>query len=297
MRTISVFLSLLNHPVNKNNKLKTIIRIFWWKINQIFLHIPAVIEIEKGIYCYCTPFSSYGGLVVYNKLPEYPEMRFMLKNLNHGDTFFDVGANMGIYTLLAASKIRSKTIYSFEPIPRVLNQLRMNLSLNNLLENVKVIEKVVSDKNGYEKFLVQDITEYSHITYHKSRKGITIPSITLDNYCKKQGIENINLIKIDVEGAEFKVLKGMRKLLKNHQVSKLIVELAGNSIKYDIDHQDIVNYLNKFDYQTFKLNERLQLTEVDQVSNSETFYLIALLREEVKLVKKRLNYKLNHWLP
>lgn len=293
MRTISVFLSLLNHPTNKNNKLKTILRIFWWKINQIFLQIPVVIEIEKGIYCYCTPFSSYGGLVVYSKLPEYPEMSFMLKTLNEDDTFFDIGANMGMYTLLAASKIKSKTIYSFEPTSRVLNQLRMNLKLNNLLGQVKVIEKVVSDKNGYEKFLVQDISEYSHITYHKSRKGIIIPSITLDSFCKKGDVKNIDLIKIDVEGAEYKVLKGMNQILKNHRVSKLIVELGGNSIQFGINHQDIVNYLKKFGYLTFKINNNLELIAIDRVSNDETFYLIALLKDELKTVKKRLGAKNN----
>lgn len=293
MRTVSVLLSLLNHPTNKNNKLKTILRIVWWKINQLFLQIPAVIEIEKGIYCYCPPFSSYGGLVVYSKLPEYPEMSFMLKTLNDDDTFFDIGANMGMYTLLAASKIKSKTIYSFEPIPRVLNQLRMNLNLNNLLGQVKVIEKVVSDKNGYEKFLVQDISEYSHITYHKSRKGTILPSITLDSFCKKENVKNIDLIKIDVEGAEYKVLKGMNQILKNHRVSKLIVELGGNSVQFGINHQDIVNYLKKFEYLTFKINNNLELIAIDRVSNDETFYLIALLKDELKTVKKKLGSKSN----
>src|SRR3989344_3811026 len=133
---------ILRHPFNKNKKLKTLLRIFWWKINQTFFKFPVVVELIPGLKCICYPVDSdYGTLVVYQKFPEYGEMNFLLDNLKDNDTFIDVGANIGVFSLLASSKIKKGKVFAFEPSPKILAQLYANIALNQKTDRILVAEK------------------------------------------------------------------------------------------------------------------------------------------------------------
>lgn len=269
---------ILSHPLNRHHKLRAFGRVLWWKINQLFFKVPAVVTFySNGMKCICYPNSSYGGMVIYNNLPEYPEMLFLEKNLKNDSIFIDVGANIGVYSIIAASKIKKGRVYAFEPIPNTVAILKQNIYLNNISDQVTIIEKVASDKSGKEKFNIQDISEVSHISTKDDKSQNTlIPSIRLDDFCKERNIRYIDVLKIDVEGAEMKVLKGVELYLKMNKIRILIIELNVNNSLYGSSSNEILNYLKRFNYKTYKITEDLKLEVVRKLIQDETVNIIAI---------------------
>ena len=272
------FFRILNHPLNRKHKVKAAGRVLWWKVNQLFFHLPAVVTLHNSKMKFiCSPTSSFGSLVVYCNLPEYPEMKFLEKKLKPNSVFIDVGANIGVYTLLAAAKIKKGRIYSFEPIPAVVDILYQNIRTNNLVDRVTIVEKVASDQTGQEKFVTQEISEYSHISPDQTSKSNIISSVKLDDFCKLEKIDFIDVIKIDVEGAEMKVLKGLEKYLRLGKVRNLILELNKRNSFYGTSSNQIVDYLKKLNFRVYKLDERINLEEIEHINEDKTLNVIAIL--------------------
>lgn len=267
MNFIFSLLDLLRRSGNKGRKLLFFIRLFWWKVNQKFLKLAVLVPLTGEIKSICYPSSSFGSLVVYTRLPEYWEMNFLLDNLNELSTFIDVGANIGVYTLLAASKIKKGKIFSFEIDPRALKNLYENIRLNDLGNRVEVIEKVVSDKNGYESFVFSKESEVSHIlTDEKENKNISkIASIKLDDFIDSRKIRFVDFLKIDVEGAEYKVLKGLSKTLKGKRVGMILFELNSNLTRYGAGSNDVFNLLSGFGYKVYSFLNNGKLKRIKNV--------------------------------
>jgi FkbM family methyltransferase len=137
--------------------------------------------------------------------------------LKHARTVFEVGANIGRYTFLAATSLRDRgKIHSFEPNPEVFGWLSGNLKRNQIA-NVRPNQIALSDIDGKATFHLPKNREWcvgSLIEGFASQtEPITIDVMRFDTYCAKFSVVKVDLIKIDVEGAELNVLKGMGRLL------------------------------------------------------------------------------------
>ena len=120
----------------------------------------------------------------------------------------DIGANVGIWTVLLASHRNVRHVYAFEPSKENLTYLRSNLQLNNVINDVTIVESAVSDVDG--EVLFDD--SGSGATKRISAIGSTVvPSVSLDTYMKDLPVD---LIKIDVEGYEPLVLSGCWKTIE-----------------------------------------------------------------------------------
>src|SRR3989344_1401255 len=266
---------ILNHPLNKDHKFKTLMKIFWWKVNNIFFHFPIIVQLTPEIKCICRANNSgYGALVAYNSLPEYGEMMFLLNSLKQNDVFIDVGANIGVFSLLASSKITNGKIYAFEPSKSILPNLYQNIFLNSKKDTIEVVEKIVSDKVGTHLFYTHDIPDYNHIsnTDKKSGKVLRILATSLDRFIAENKITHIKLIKIDVEGAEFLVLKGIKKSLAAGLIDALIVEVNKEGMReFGFLPDQIFNYLTDYGFKLyyFDFNYKLKKLEdnLDDVRN------------------------------
>lgn len=276
MNYITSLIKILSHPLNRNYYLKTLVRVVTWKINQFTFKKPLIVEIEKGIRCLCYPDSAFGSLIVYMKLPEYQEMKFALKVIEEDSIFIDVGANIGIYSLLAASKIKSGKVYAFEPVNKVILNFKENIRLNNFGSKVSVFNKVISEKSGKEPYVFEKVSEISAIGSGKTGNHSLVKSMSLDDFISKEKIKNIDFLKIDVEGAEMKVLSGARRLLSEGWIKYLLLEVNKKSVRYGYVPSDLVNYLNKFGYKTFKFTEKGLRVIKEIKENVDTFNLLAL---------------------
>ncbi|MEM1646210.1 MAG: FkbM family methyltransferase [Ignisphaera sp.] len=141
----------------------------------------------------------------------------------------DVGANVGGYTVRACRS--ADLVIAIEPLPDLFELLRYNVSLNCMKNNVILIEKAVSDKKGYIELKVPRIHRYYASRYasivRDSDLVYRVEADTLDNIITSLSIQKINLLKIDIEGAETVAFKGMRKTLEI--TDKLMIEIqAGN---------------------------------------------------------------------
>jgi FkbM family methyltransferase len=151
--------------------------------------------------------------------------------LKHAGTVFDVGANIGRYTFLAAMRLRERgTIHSFEPNREAFRGLSGNLRRNEMT-NALANEIALCDRDGKATFYLPKNREWcvgSLIEgFACQTEPITVDVMRLDTYCAKFGIKKIDLIKMDVEGAELKVLKGMGSLLLNWKPDIICEVLEG----------------------------------------------------------------------
>lgn len=143
-----------------------------------------------------------------------------------GMTVFDVGANVGYYSLLAARSVGPHGgVHAFEATPAVVTRLGENVKLNRL-QNVTVNHLAVCDRVGTVEFRLQedDSEGNSMVSYSTDWPLVRVPAVTLDRYAADRGPLHVDLVKIDVEGAEPLVIAGARGLLSSAEPPLLLVE-------------------------------------------------------------------------
>lgn len=288
MELIKSLYRILTHPLNKTHKFRTIFRLIWWKTNQLTLRLPAIVQLTPEAKCICYPESSFGSQIIYTQLPEYYEMLFVQKVFNSEDVFVDVGAGLGDYSLIAASKITKGRIFAFEPDPVAFSYIRENVALNNFWDRIFISAKIVSDKNGYEKFTTNKISELSHISTGKPKKEslLEISSITLDKFFNKKG-GRIKIIKIDVEGAELKVLQGAKNLLKKRLIDYLIIEINFRNALYGGSSSQIFAHLRKHKYALYFFDDIHKLAPVNKKNQPrKKVYNILAVRKTTKTLRR-----------
>lgn len=130
-------------------------------------------------------------------------------------SIFDIGANIGFYALLAGAIKEKGSIFAFEPVSRIFELLKDNININ-MFSNVIPIQKVVTDYEGVITFYVNLESDHSASTlkgFREITQEIKVPCITLDKYVEQNNIGKVDLVKIDVEGEDHRVLKGMQRTL------------------------------------------------------------------------------------
>lgn len=150
---------------------------------------------------------------------ETAEVDFVRRHLKAGDVVLDVGANAGLYTLLAAKAVGDRGhVYAFEPGERAVQLLRHNIAINKL-GNVTVIEAAVSDTTGQASFAVTGDTALGSLADtgrddQQISSWQTVRTIRLDDAVIEYAIPRVTFIKMDVEGAEKPALDGAPLLLE-----------------------------------------------------------------------------------
>lgn len=151
--------------------------------------------------------------------------------IKEGDTVIDIGANIGYYTLLF-SRLVGKTgkVYSFEPDKNNFEILEKNIK-ENKISNVKYYNVALNSYDGTVNFNIHPVNNGGHSieNINGSRGSVIVDCFKLDTIIKD---ENIKLIKIDVEGAERKVLTGASKILSNNKCI-IIGEYTDGNNKYE----------------------------------------------------------------
>lgn len=176
--------------------------------------------------------------------------------MRRGETFIDLGANVGYYTLKAATEYNNHIeIISIEANPSNYKALCRNISCNGFTK-VIALNKAVSDRKGIVKLyghvtssnrLLTD--DFSISAEYDNQSSIQVESDTIDNILKENNIKKADVLKMDIEGAEVLALKGATETLK--KLRKIIVEIHGNTL------EEVKSILlnNKFNVQTLDIVE------------------------------------------
>jgi FkbM family methyltransferase len=197
---------------------------------------------------------------------EKSEYRFVSNFLKEGMFFFDIGANLGQYTLLGAQRVgRTGRVHSFEPSGRMFSEVHFNVALNDFADRCTLNNVAVSDKEGTACLSKYEVggEVYGSIGDHKraSKWSVVgyekVKTITLSNYINDNNIKHIDLVKMDIEGAELPALRGAEQLLRRPDAPTLIVEMADlNTVGFGYKAVEIWDYLESFGYRMHCINKR-----------------------------------------
>lgn len=196
----------------------------------------------------------------YHGLNEPHDMLFLGKLLNSKFSFIDVGANIGLYTLLASIAGARKTI-AFEPDLINFEQLTSNVKSWNC-KNIEIRNHAVGNKNGYVTLKGHDvavhIADFEEHTSHNSKVKCTI----LDELIPD--VENSSVVlKIDTEGYEEQILNGADALLRSGQVHTILIEINSNNVNSGAS-MSIIAILNNLGYKSCRYDIQTEmLIEVD----------------------------------
>ncbi len=194
------------------------------------------------------------GLGIVSENFEIHSQRTIDRLLNKGDTFIDIGANEGFFSMMAGNKVGAEGIVlSIEPQKRLINVIEINKRLNKL-DNISILNIAVSDSNGEKDIWLSPTTVTGSTSivrsYFKS-KPQKVKTKTLEKVFDEFSLDNIKLVKIDVEGFEPEVLYGASKLLQKNRIKYVYVDIHLSILKdRKIDPLDINKYMNQHNYCT-----------------------------------------------
>jgi len=199
--------------------------------------------------------------------------RYIINTLNQGDTFMDIGAHYGYFSLLASSIVGDGgRVISFEAAPKTYRILNKNASK---VSNINVHNNAVSDTTGtlsfyefpnlYSEYNTLDVSQFENEEWYKNSKPqeIKIESIVLDNFLTQTNT-NPTLIKIDVEGAEYKVISGMKNHLHNNNPI-IVMEYLSDDRSNDM-HIQAERHLHSENYNSFLIDKKGHLIKADNIS-------------------------------
>lgn len=243
-RTLSVW----RHPANRGARLRAVLRGALWLAYRHLSSSPVRRAGPGGFRYYCLPGNNFcKRMVLYSGLPDYPEMSFMLHYLRPGDGFLDVGANCGIFTLLAAALVgEGGRVEAFEPGEGAGRWLRRNLELNGFGQ-VGVHAAAVGAARSRVAFLRDfDVGNRIRAAVDGGLGTVEVDCVRLDDELAGRSFA---LAKVDVEGAEPLVLEGAAGLLAAGNPPVWILELNGKLRHFGYTEAELEGWLGGRGYE------------------------------------------------
>lgn len=282
---IQACLSIANHPGNKDGKIRSVIRYIKWQISARLTRLTMILPWVEDAKL----FMSLGEAMVthnyYTGLYEYDDMVFLMRYLKSTDTLVDIGANSGVFSVLAA-KVKKASVLAFEPVPRTYERLIGNIQLNALSDSVICINKGLSSSSGELSFTTaHDATNHVCSTQEEVDGFIRVPVSTLDDEVERY-VKTPTVLKIDVEGYEYFVLEGASKVLSAEPLNVILIELNDSGTRYGHSDLEIANKLTSFGFKPYDYsadNQTLTPTSGHKSSRQNTLFI-----RDLELVKKKI---------
>jgi|SRR5829696_2170456 len=212
--------------------------------HDIYLHVDSLTEFQTRLH----------------SCAKEPDTVEWIESMKPGDTFYDIGANVGAYSLIAAKAFSGRVkVLAFEPAFLNFTQLCRNVALNQCQDSITPLSIALSDKTSLDSFNYHDLipggslhTLGEAIDYKGDRfepvLKQTVLSFKTDDLIAQFDLPRPTHIKIDVDGIEFSVLKGAEQTLSNGTLRSIVVELEAGE-----GEQQITDYLSQ---QGFRLDAR-----------------------------------------
>ena len=285
MKLLQVLRFVLSHPLNRGKALVAFRRVVRWQ-----LAVRLLPEAEFSL-----PYVNGSRLLVkrgmtgatgnfYCGLHEQDEMGFALHVLRRGDVFVDIGANVGSYTVLAASL--GARVVAVEPIPGTFDRLIANVRLNGMESSVTAHRVGLSDRNGSLRFTT-DYDTVNHVMGEtENLPGTDVAVVTLDSILT--GVSPA-LIKIDVEGHELPVLIGAGRTLESSSLLAVIMETNGSGLRYGISDAQPYKLMEArgFEPHTYSAVTRV-LTRLAMHAGTSVLNTVFIARGKVDEVRARI---------
>lgn len=179
--------------------------------------------------------------------------------------FLDIGANVGFYSLLHASKSLVTGTWAFEPNPKPRGALEKSVVSNKFESLIKVFPYALSDSDGQASFTFEEgVSGSGHISSKDEGGEIEVEIRAFSGLWEEAGEPKVSIIKIDVEGHEWQVLQAMKVMLERDH-PKIVIELVDDQLeRFDSSAEQIKQYLSGLGYKIvggYELNSFFEYSE------------------------------------
>lgn len=266
----NIFRFISSHPLCRDRKFNSFLRFLRWQIFANYSDSKKLINWVDD-----TKFTAQKGETgltgnIYCGFMEFEDMSFVLHFLRRDDEFYDIGANVGAYTILASGVIGCKT-FSFEPLPETFDKLKDQIKINSIEHLVKTFNKGLGSENGSLEF-TNLLNCMNHVNTDPKNTNVTVVEVlTLDEtFYPVQP----SLVKIDVEGYEAFVINGGKEFFSNENVLGIIIEINGSGKQFGILDEDLDNTLRAHNFKPISYDPFNRNIRVSNYSNEgNTIYL------------------------
>jgi FkbM family methyltransferase len=186
-----------------------------------------------------------------------PELVYLERVLSPGKVFIDVGANFGVFTLIASKLVGGfGRVFAFEPTAQSFAILRQNIALNDF-SNVRAFQVALAQARGQAWLYhgwdpVGNSLGMDHLC---GDKGETVQTEALDNLLEDNGVDRVDAIKIDVEGAEELVLRGAIRSITKHSPVVIFEYNPGCAARLGLSPDGARNFLESLGYEFVVLGD------------------------------------------
>lgn len=182
--------------------------------------------------------------------------KFFLNLISKGMVVLDIGAAFGYYTLLSADRVGGEgKVIAFEPEPSNFEIIEKNCFLNGFLKRLILVNKAVSDKEGVKKLYYNKdyVLGAASLIGSSQEDTIEVETISVDNFLRASNINSVDVVKIDVEGYEPLVIRGMIETIKNSKQIKIVLEFSpGYYRAINISPTNFLEELKEYGFITIK---------------------------------------------
>jgi FkbM family methyltransferase len=220
---------------------------------------PINTSIARGLQMELWPWQWADFCMYVMNSPEAYHLRYFESRISQRSVVFDIGAYLGIYALTAGRIALEGSVHAFEPDPRSACRLAHAIEVNGL-GNVHLRRCAVAERKRESRLALQGyppqsslLSPLSHQYLNEAVETIPVSVCTVDQYCQAMNIRHIDLVKIDVEGAELLVLQGGSNTIATSR-PELVVELhAKQSQPLGYSVQDTIDHLHMLKYELFHI--------------------------------------------
>jgi FkbM family methyltransferase len=234
------------------------------RIRRQIKDAPVVLEDACGVRFILYPWDRPSARFYASRVGDRHTFRAMSVLIRPGDVVFDVGAYIGIYSVIASRLCLERgKVVAFEPVPATHQRLRETIALNEV-GNVVPVQQAVCDQVGT---VTMNVFEPRYAVWNSLGKPlmldgnrriaptgrVEVPATTLDHFCSDAGIERINFLKVDVEGFEKFVFCGAQQLLQNRRIDCICFEISQDPLKgAGVEAREVFNVLGDCGYSSYR---------------------------------------------
>jgi FkbM family methyltransferase len=275
---------IANHPLNRGRRVRAFSKFLRWQIRRRWAPGPVIYRWVNGSKVIVRPGETGVTGNVYCGLHEFEDMAYLLHVMNAADLFVDVGANVGVYTVLACAVKGARGI-CFEPVPATYDRLLENLRLNVLCGRVEALNLGVADTEG-ELLFTSDENTMNHVVPERAHgpNTVRVRVSPLDVILQDR---RPSVLKIDVEGFETRVLAGAAATLRHTSLHSVIMELNGSGDRYGFDEDKILETMASFGFTPYRyapFTRSLERTEGGKSQSGNTLFV-----RDLELAQRRIS--------
>lgn len=265
------------------------------RLSRYSKYMPDIVSLSYGGYSFRMSSERGADYIVSHvwkygmETYESPIPKIFTSLVKNSKVLFNIGANTGLYSILAAKVSPGLKVYAFEPYKPVYRLLERNIQINNLKSNIEIEQIALGDHNGEIELFIpghndSNVVETSASLNPKFRdrhaEVLKVPMVTLDSYCFQKKILDIDLILVDVESAEHLILSGAERILKNirpiillevlEQADLTALQRLANEYSYSSFYfeEDVIKYQRKIIYRSENSNQILcPIEKTDNLKN------------------------------